>query len=252
MGRRVLGVVTARGGSKGVPRKNLARIGGHTLTGWALNCLVATPEVDRALVSSEDEEIRAHVNRFGPYAPFVRPAELATDEARSLPVLVHALKWAEANDQVTYDFVVLAEPTSPFRLPELFRRGLEVAVRTDASSVSSVEDVGHHHPIRVKRLTPEGFLEPWCEEETEGMRRQEQPPAWIRNGAMYVFPRKTLLANRLWGDRPAGVPVDAQACVNIDTPADLYLARYMWEEAVAMGTTCTLLPDWTLGPDPET
>ncbi|MBI4705033.1 MAG: acylneuraminate cytidylyltransferase family protein [Deltaproteobacteria bacterium] len=246
-GNRILGLIPARGGSKGVPRKNLARVGGHSLVSRALNVLAWVPEVDRILVSSEDEEMRAHVNRYGDYAPFARPAELATDSARALPVIRHALEWAEVTDRVTYEAVLLVEPPCPFRLPDHLRGGLRQAFSTDATSVMSLVEVGDAHPIRVKRLGPDGAVMPYCAPEPEGLRRQEQEPAYLRNGAFYVFRRSVVLSGSLWGGRPHGVVMDRDLYgINIDEPVDLVAARWKWTTAAREGRTAQLSPPWRL------
>lgn len=227
---RVLAVIPARGGSKGIPWKNLQKIAGRTLVEWALFTVKASSIIDRIIVSSDSQRIIRKINRHGLFAPFVRPEELAKDDTPSLPVFQHALRWAENEDNCRYDYIVVLEPPCPFRLPEHIQKGVEIAVKTGATSVISVVKVSDCHPVRIKKLLTDGRIEPFCIEEPEGLQRQKQEPAYIRNSAVYVFPRKTLLSNRLWGDTPYGFEMESDLySINIDEPVDLIAAAYLYK-----------------------
>jgi CMP-N,N'-diacetyllegionaminic acid synthase len=242
--QRVLGLVPARGGSKGIPRKNLQRVGKMSLVALALATLRQVPEVDRILLSSDDAEIIAEGNRIGDYAPFVRPAALSEDRTPSLPVFQHALAWAEMADRCHYDWLTVLEPPCPFRLPTHIRQALKLAMQSTASSVTSLVKLGDHHPIRVKRLAEDGAVSGFCLPEPEGLRRQDQEPAFIRNGAVHVFSRETLTSGRLWGDRPYGFEMDgARFAINIDEPLDLRVANLLYEEASIKGEQSQLCVD---------
>lgn len=233
MGERhapILLVIPARGGSKGIPRKNLQPIGDRSLVEWALSVARNTPCIDRIIVSTDSEEIRTTVNREGDFAPFSRPAELAQDGTPSLPVFQHALEWAEKSDARRYVYVIVLEPTCPFRLPLHVEQGLSLAVKTGASSVMSLVELSDHHPVRIKKLAADGKVVPFCIPEPEGLRRQDQEPAYIRNGAVYIFRRETLDRNYLWGDSPHGFSMDRHYySINIDEPLDLMTARVFYE-----------------------
>jgi N-acylneuraminate cytidylyltransferase len=239
--QRILGLVPARGGSKGVPRKNLQKVGGISLVARALMTLRRVPEVDRILLSSDDAEIIADGRHLGGCAPFERPASLSEDRTPSLPVFQHALQWAESADKCTYTWLVVLEPPCPFRLPVHVCQALQIAVERKASSVMSLIKLGDHHPVRVKRLSKEGEVSGYCMPEPEGLRRQDQDAAFIRNGAVYVFARETLVANRLWGERPFGVEMDAaRYAINIDEPLDLKVANLVYEEYARQGRLAEL------------
>ena len=230
-GKKILTLIPARGGSKGIPHKNLRRIGGRTLVEWALDTARNTPMIDRIIVSSDSQTIIKKVNRYGQFAPFVRPSELAKDNSPSLPVFQHALSWAEAEDRCEYEFIVVLEPTCPFRLPQHIEEGVELATRTNATSVMSLVEVADQHPVRIKKLFPDGRIEPFCIQEPEGLQRQDQDPAYIRNCAVLVFSRQTLVNNRLWGDSPYGFMMERKTYgINIDEPVDLSAASRLYQQ----------------------
>ncbi len=228
-GHRMLAIIPARGGSKSIPQKNLQEIGGRSLVEWALNTGRACSFVDRIIVSSDDQRIIRKANNYGLFAPFVRPTELARDNTPSLPVFQHALNWAENEDSCEYDYIVVLEPTCPFRLPKHVRKGVELAVTANATSVMSLVEVSDCHPVRIKKLMADGKIKPFCIPEPEGIRRQDQEPAFIRNCAVLVFPRQTIVSNRLWGDNPYGFKMERELYgANIDDASDLAVAAHIY------------------------
>ena len=235
-GNKILAVIPARGGSKGIPHKNLCKIAGRSLVEWALFTAMKCKIVDRIIVSSDSQQIIRKVNKHGNFSPFIRPEELARDDSRSLPVFQHAHRWAEEEDRCKYGFVVALEPTCPFRLPLHIEKGVELAVKTNASSIMSLVKVSDYHPVRIKKLLSNGRIEPFCISEPEGLRRQEQEPAYIRNGAVLVFPSKTILQNRLWGDLPYGFVMDEYYYkINIDEGLDLIAASHLYRKLKETG-----------------
>ena len=227
----VLALIPARGGSKGVKNKNLIKIGGYSLVERALFTAMGVNSIDRIIVTSDSDEIIKLVNRYGEYAPFKRPGELATDEAGSLEVIQHGLKWAEEMDRETYNYIVLVEPPCPFRLPSHLEDALKMAVEKEASSVVSLVEVRDYHPIRMKKMDKDGALKGFCMEEPNGLRRQDQEPAFIRNCAVYVFSRETISAGLLWGNAPYGYLMERSLyATNIDEPIDILTARSFFKE----------------------
>ena len=228
---KILAIIPARGGSKGVPDKNLKKIGGRSLVEWALLTAMASPLIDRIVVSSDSRRIINRANKHGLFAPFVRPDELAGDETPSLPVFQHALKFAEREDNCEYDYIVVLEPPCPFRLPGHIDEGIELAVGSKSTSVMSLVKVFDCHPVRIKKLLSGGRIEPFCIPEPEGLRRQDQDPAYIRNGAVYVFARRTMVNDRLWGDSPYGFEMQGDLYgINIDGPLDLTKAAHLYRQ----------------------
>lgn len=222
-----LGVIPARGGSKGVPRKNIRPLGGRPLLEWTIEAALAS-SLDRVVVSSDDEEIIALARTHGDIAPFVRPPELATDEAHTLPVVQHALAHVEKTVGPV-DIVVLLQPTTPFRSAAAINAGLDKMRETDCDSVVSVVDVGGQHPFRMKRLVAGDRLVNFIDQGFEDMRpRQALPPVYIREGSLYIAKRHLVVGhNTLVGGDVRGVVVKPDETVNIDTEADFLRAEQM-------------------------
>jgi CMP-N-acetylneuraminic acid synthetase len=231
-----LGVIPARGGSKSVPRKNIALVHGKPLIVYTIEAAQRSRLLTHFLVSSDDAEIMAVARQYGAPVPFVRPAELATDTAPSLPVVQHAVGEMERMHGITYDYVVLLQPTTPLRLPEDIDAALEKLAATGADSVISVCDVGAYHPARMRQIVDDRLVELPIREPKEMARRQDLPPVYIRNGAIYAVKRDVvMLQNTMSGNdcRPYIMP-EARS-VNVDSKLDLLLAEILLRPAVAPG-----------------
>lgn len=232
----ILAVIPARGGSKGIPGKNLQKVGDKSLVEWALFVAQDCDFIDRIIVSSDSREIIEVVRNYGEYAPFIRPPGLSLDDTPSLPVFQHALQWAENQDKKDYNYLLILEPTCPFRLPEHIKQALSLAIQAHATSVMSLVKVGDYHPIRMKRLGQDGQVSPYHEPEPEGLRRQDQEDVYVRNGAIYVLSRDNIVGNHLWGNKPYGLNMDSRYYgINIDEPTDLYRANGLYTELAQQG-----------------
>ncbi len=228
---KALGVIPARGGSKSIPRKNIAMLGGKPLLAYTIEAAQGSRLLTDYLVSSEDEEILQVARQYGAPTPFVRPAELASDEAPSLPVVQHALREMERLKGVVYDIVVLLQPTTPFRLPQDIDAAVEKLIATQADSVISVCDVGAYHPARMRWIIDDQLVELPIREERELQRRQDLPPVYIRNGAIYAVRREVvMLQNSMVGkiSRPYIMPEERS--VNIDSKLDFLLAEILIQQ----------------------
>lgn len=224
---RILGVVPARGGSKSVPRKNIAPLAGVPLIGYTIQAARAAKRLARCIVSTDDEEIAETARRLGADVPFLRPAQLSTDAALSLPVLQHAMEQAEAADG-PYDAVMMLQPTSPLRASSDIDTAAELLERSGADSVVSVVDVGGWHPARMKRVLEGGVLVNYADPDgPEDMRpRQALPPVYIRNGAIYLSRRTVIVAGAMVGKDCRAYIMPAERSINVDGPADLVAAGY--------------------------
>jgi CMP-N,N'-diacetyllegionaminic acid synthase len=230
----VLAVVPARGGSKGVPRKNLREVGGRPLLAWTLDlgrAAAAAGVVDRAVLSTDDPEIAALGRAEGADVPFERPADLARDTVKMAPVLRHAVLEMEAQGGARYDWVLLLQPTSPFRTLDDVRAAVELAATGGCDSVISVVQVFDVHPVLMKKIEGDALL-PFCVPEPEGTRRQDYAPAaYMRNGAIYLTRRDVLVERgSIWGDviRPYVMPEERS--VSIDTELHLKLVDLLLRE----------------------
>jgi CMP-N,N'-diacetyllegionaminic acid synthase len=229
---RPLAVIPARGGSKGVLRKNLRLIGSKPLIAYTIEAALAVrPRLYRTIVSTDDEEIASVARAYGADAPFLRPGALAGDEVPMVPVLQHAVRFVEKKDGLTLDWVLLLQPTAPLRIPEDIEAALALAGRGGCDSVISVVQVFAVHPVLMKRIEDDRLL-PYCMEEKEGTRRQDyQPPAYMRNGAIYLTRRDVLMERgSVWGDviRPYVMP--AERSVSIDSELDVKVVETIMRE----------------------
>jgi len=217
----VLGVITARGGSKGVPRKNIRLLGGKPLLAWTAEASLAAKRLARVILTTDDEEIAEVGRACGIDVPFIRPAELARDDTPTVPVLQHAVAFVEARG-VRYDAVCLLQPTNPLRSAETIDRCIALLESTGADSVVTILPVpAEHNPHWVYFRDDRGHLRLATGEATPIPRRQELPPAFHREGSVYVT-RHDVLMNRssLYGSSTIGYEVDPTRCINIDTLDD--------------------------------
>lgn len=226
---RVLGLVPARGGSKGVPRKNLRVLGDRPLIAWTAAAALASRRLARTVLTTDDPEIAEAGRRAGLEAPFLRPAELGADDTPMLPVVAHALAWLEERGD-RYDAVCLLQPTVPFRRAEDIDGCIELLERSGADAVVSVRRIPEpFHPAWAYVSGARGELRLAVPQDAPPPSRQGLSPAVHRDGAVYVTRRDVVLQRRsLYGDRLVGYAMPAEApWVNVDDPAD-------WDRAEAL------------------
>ena len=221
----VLGVIPARGGSKGIPNKNLALLCGRPLLAYTADAVKASTRLTRTIVSTDDERIAECATSLGLEVPFMRPAAIAADEALMLPVLQHALEAMGANGFET-DIVVLLQPTSPLRRAEHIDAAIDWLQRTAVDSVVSVVEVPHQfNPLSVMRIE-DGLLKPFLDGPTV-TRRQDKPKVFARNGPAVLAVRASVVASgSLYGDRSWPLGMSAEDSLDIDTPWDLRLVEF--------------------------
>lgn len=176
--RKVLAVITARGGSKGLPGKNIRPLGGLPLIGWTIQAAKASRYVDRIILSSDDPAIMAVATDLGCDVPFVRSSALASDDATSVDVVLDALERVPG-----YDVVVLLQPTSPLRNADDID-GTIALLQSASSAVSATPALTH--PWLTYRPDASGLLSPYVDHASTGFRRQDFPPALTLNGAVYA------------------------------------------------------------------
>lgn len=229
---RILGLITARGGSKGILRKNIRELHGKPLIEHTIHVALAASNLfHRVIVTTDDEQIASISRLAGADVPFMRPQELAKDETPTLPVLQHAIEYVEQNDGITIDWVMILQPTSPLRTIEDIEAAICLAKAGDCDTVVSVRKANNCHPFKMKKIDTGGLLVPFIDGCVEPERRQDlSPDAYQRNGAIYMVRRDRLLENRLYGDkiRPYIMPDDRS--VDIDTHLDFKLAETLLEE----------------------
>lgn len=216
----VLALVPARGGSKGIPGKNIRPLAGRTLLEYVARAASASQVVDRIVLSTDDPGIAAEGRRVGLEVPFLRPAELAADETPMLPVIAHAVD-ALAQQGWSPDIVVLLQPTSPLRRPAHIRAAVEELRASGADSVVTVVELPRHlSPDYVMRIE-QGRLVPFLEEGARVTRRQDARPAFVRDGTVYAFWRRTLTATgSIYGRTCRPLILPAAESLTLDTPDD--------------------------------
>lgn len=215
----VLALVPARGGSKGVPRKAVRPMAGRPMIAWTIAAARAAGRLDRVVVTTEDAEIASTAREWGADVPFIRPAELAGDDTPGILPVEQALDWLQREQGYTPDWVMLLQPTSPLRTGEDIDAAVALAEVRDADAVISVTEAAHH-PWWTRRVTEEGQIEDW-DWAGEAARRQDLPPAFGLNGAIYLARRELLLEHRTWYlPRTFAHVMPPERSFDVDTPLD--------------------------------
>jgi CMP-N,N'-diacetyllegionaminic acid synthase len=226
---RRLAIIPARGGSKGLPGKNLVQLSGKPLIAHTIEAARVASSLERIVVSTESPEIAEISRQYGAEVPFLRPSELAGDDTPTLPVLQHVLAELEATEGCKPEIIVLLQPTSPLRRSEDIDSAVALFERSGADSVVSV-CAAEHHPAWMRRLEGDRVL-PFLENGPEYTRRQDMPPVYRLNGAVYISRRRILMEeNLILGQDTRGFVMDAESSVDIDTLFDLKVAALLMQE----------------------
>lgn len=224
----VLGVIPARGGSKGVPRKNARLLCGKPLLTYTAESALASRRLARVILSTDDEEIALIGKHCGLEVPFTRPAELSADETPMLPVVQHAMRWIEEHGE-NFDAVCLLQPTNPLRRAADIDGCIDLLEQSGSDSVFTVLRVPHeHHPHWVYLQDESGALRLSNGTSEPVSRRQDLPAAFHREGSVYVTLRDVLMEqNSLYGKISRGYVLASSTSVNIDGPEDWKAAERM-------------------------
>jgi CMP-N-acetylneuraminic acid synthetase len=224
----VLAIVPARGGSKGIPRKNLVDLCGKPLIAWSIEvglALLRSGTIVRSIVSTDDDEIARVARAYDADVPFMRPAELASDNAKSIGYVLHALEALGAAGEA-YDAVLLLQPTAPIRNAEAIAAAVEQFSSAEADSLISCyqEDYIDERVMYVD--DGRGRLTPKHPDHNKGVRRQDHGPTMVRNGAVYLTRTEYLRrANSLVCDRPMLMRMRKVDSIDLDTLDDLTILR---------------------------
>ena len=226
----VVGLITARGGSKGIPRKNVKLLAGKPLIAWTIEAALQSRSLSRVIVSTDDEEI-AHVARqWGAEVPFMRPAELAQDYSPHMSVVTHAIRWLDAEQAAQPEYIMLLQPTTPLRNVHDIDLAVALAVEKEADAVVSVSSI-QDHPYLSKTITEEGNLLDFLPKPEGYLARQSFPPVYSLNGAIYLARRELLLEKETWyTSQTLAYVMPPERSLDIDTPWDLYLANLILKD----------------------
>ena len=226
------GVIPARGGSKGLPGKNLRKLGALSLIGQAIASAREAALLARFIVSTDSPEIAEEARRHGAEVPFLRPAEFATDQAGMLPVLQHAVCWLESSAGVRPDLIVTLQPTSPFRTGAEIDQTIRKVIEAGSDSAQTLSEASYH-PYFMKTLDGDRTVALFPEGHRY-VRRQDAPAVYQPSGAVYVTRYATLMERgHILGEDNRGVVQGFEASVNIDTEWDFLLAELLLREGRA-------------------
>jgi len=229
----IVALITARGGSKGIHGKNLKPLGGRPLIAWSIDAARQSRSVTRVLVSTDDPAIAEAARAARGEVPFLRPPELARDDSSHISVVLHALDWLRDQEQFTPDYLLLLQPTAPFRTAEDLDGATALARDRNADAVVSVCEA-RTHPWLVKTVHPDGTMEDFIPRTLAYERRQDFPPAYVLNGALYLNRPRSLRATGTF--RPPGTlayVMPTERSVDLDTLADWELAELQLENRKA-------------------
>lgn len=221
-GKKVLALIPARGGSKGIKGKNIIDLCGKPLIAYSIAAAKESVCVDRIVVTTDSQEIQKVSAAYGAYVPFLRPPELASDTAKTIDAVLHAVNWLEEQGE-TYDILLLLQPTQPLRRAQDIDAALNVFVENGERGVVSVRPV-EEHPIlmrtmdgaEMKHVLPLGST----------VRRQDMPEYVIVDGSIYINRIADLSEKTSFNDNPVPYRMEKQYSVDIDEQPDLELAKW--------------------------
>lgn len=223
--KKILGVITARGGSKGIPRKNIKELCGKPLIAYTIEAARGSRYVTRCVVSTDDAEIAAVSKKYGADVPFMRPKQLAQDDSTSVEVAGHALGKLEKEGE-TYDYLLILQPTSPLRTSVDIDESIRLAVDTDADSVMSMKGLEDFSPKKIKKIR-NGVIFPYFEEEgKQSSSRQNLEKAYKRNCAIYLTKTEYIKQGDLFGKISRAYIMPEERSIDINTPIDFELAEF--------------------------
>ena len=225
---QVLGIIPARGGSKGIKYKNISYLGNKPLIQYTIDSCLKSKNLSNFIVSTDDTRIAEISKDCGAKVPFLRPKELANDNSSSFSVVKHAAEFFSTNFKIQYDAYMLLQPTTPFRDDNLIDNSIDkLKNNSSATSVISIVNVESNHPFRMYTLNSGEYMKSLINGDYDPMEpRQNLPNIYIRSGDIYLTTFQTLFKeNSLIGSLPIGIKVDPKKAINIDTQIDLEVAK---------------------------
>lgn len=223
---KILGLVCARGGSKGVKNKNIRKLNGTPLIAYSINILKKWGKASRIVCSTDSPEIAKIANEYGAATPFMRPVELATDTASKIPVLQHALRYCEEYDGAHYDTIIDLQPTSPLRKVHDLDDALAEFLKSNADVLYSVYESKVNPYFTLVELDAKGNAHLSKKLERDVVRRQDAPEVYAMNGSIYIYRRDYLLqAEELHCENERIYVMDEISSVDIDSELDFMIAE---------------------------
>lgn len=223
---RLLAIIPARAGSKGVPGKNIKELNGLPLIAYTILSAIKAERIGKLVVSTDSSRISEIAGQFGAEVPFLRPAQLASDTASGIDVVLHAIEFFESKD-VFYDDVMLLQPTSPFRSTADINQAIELYYSRECDSVISICE-SKVHPNLMRIIDPGGFLQDFTQIEDRHLRRQDMSGAYQLNGAIYITSVANMKRKKsFYGDKVVPYIMDIERSIDIDTELDFKIAEYI-------------------------
>ncbi len=234
-GLSIMGLITARGGSKGIPGKNLIPIMGRPLISYTIGAALESNVLERVIVTTDDDKIAEVSRQFGAETPFVRPANLSGDWDPSYPVVVHALEWMAENEGYYPDYMMLMQPTSPLRIAEDIRNAVAIAREKDADGVISVYEP-KQHPHWMFELAEDGRFADFDPHQRELTRRQSLTPQYMLNGSIYLVKRSVIMSqDNFYTDRTHALVMPRERSLDIDSLHDARVVEMTMEDFAKQG-----------------
>jgi CMP-N-acetylneuraminic acid synthetase len=232
-GKKAIGIIPARSGSKGLPGKNIKELCGKPLIAWTIESALNSDKLDEVVVSTDSREIADISKQFGASVPFLRPAELASDTATSIDVVKHVLDFYRNTNETEFDYMALLEPTSPLREQDDIDNMLEIlSEKSDLfDAIISIGEIGEH-PSIVKKLVGDRLV-PFCDELELTSRRQDNDPAYFPYGVAYIAKTKELVEQgTFYLERATGYKIKRYQNFEIDDIYDFLcvenIMRHEW------------------------
>lgn len=222
-----LAIIPARKNSKGIPGKNIIDLYGKPLIAWTILAAKNSKSIHRVVVSTDSEQIAEIALSYGAEVPFMRPAELAQDDSPGMSVILHALNWLLENEGYCPDYTIALQPTSPLRIADDIDNAIDLLKAKQVSSVVSVS-LAKQHPYLMKNVNDIGAMTNFCKITEEPGNRQDLPPVYILNGAIFLARSNKLVQDKSWYDEQTQAYIMPESrSVDIDTPEDLFFAGYL-------------------------
>lgn len=224
--KKILGIITARGESKGILRKNIKFLAGKPLIAHTIETAKMSKYLTRCIVSSDDEEIIQISKEYGADVPFVRPAELAQDSSTSIEVVQHTINWLKENENQEFDYIMILQPTSPLRLAEDIDECIKKIIDTNADSVMSMKELDDFSFGKLKRIDNDVILPMSEEEGGQSAQRQVLSKIYKRNCAIYLTKTDLILQGDLFGKISRSYIMPKERSLDINNPIDFEMAEF--------------------------
>ena len=223
---KILGIIPARGGSEGIPKKNIKLLAGKPLIAYTISQAKQASFLDKVIVSTDSEEIAAKAIELGAEVPFIRPSAISNSLSPSIDYVRHALDFFRVKETF-YDAVCILQPTSPFRPKGVIDKAVKEFMEYDADTLVSVREVpSHYNPYWLFEKSENGDLMPMMQEKVIINRRQDLPKAFQRDGAIYIVKSSVIFMEKtLYGKKFKGLEIESPALINIDNESDWKMAE---------------------------